>query len=277
MTERPDASADCVTCPISLEPIPQGAEVDVGGGTLLDVRSALDMVLVQGAEAVHPYTRARLRPSVIRHIYQRAAQYPETRPHLVRLGILTEQTFDSAASSTGARVRDEAELDSVRAGLLSQWDRMLDGTGGERVTPGDVTELVDHCILLRRGDYRAAQIDLVAPITSRIVPLTGRARYRLLEIEAHVLETLRRRIMQGVAGGVSNTAADPTAAGEAGGGDDDDEDDDDLPPSDTPPRWLMWVVEQAERAVMDTEQVFSSVFDPILGDVVERNVDESWA
>jgi hypothetical protein len=287
-------SSSSPTCPISLEPIPPGAEVDIGDGAVLDVRSALDMVLVQGCEAVHPYTRQRIRPETIRHIYQRAAEYPETRPHLVRLGILeaTEQSeaaTQAVIEAAGERFRDEAATESILSGLLHQWDRMLDAT--IPFAPHDVVEMVDLCITTRRGDHRAAQLDLVRPIANRLRAEqrarggVGRSLVRLHDIQQFTLSVFRARILQELTG--SSDGSDSFDSSE-----EPDHDEHEETPLSSTPRHLTQhssgsvehgsdsaaplslldhLFYQTVLALGEADAILAAPFDPILGRVVERD------
>jgi hypothetical protein len=119
------ACPSAATCPISLEPIPEGAAFEIDG-TVFDIRSVLDMVLVQGFMASHPYTRQPIPREAFRRLHSAAMALPETRAQLQSQALGAWPEFVRRMSQLGSDSRQELMQSSVEQAFETAWSRMID-------------------------------------------------------------------------------------------------------------------------------------------------------
>jgi hypothetical protein len=113
------------TCPISLESIPEGADIVIDG-IIFDVCSILDLILTNGSESTHPITRRKFTPEQIHSIHERARQYSATREKLQRAHVYEWSAFTEMLERRGASRHHEMEHDSIVQWMTSQWDVMIE-------------------------------------------------------------------------------------------------------------------------------------------------------
>jgi len=155
------ASPSPAVCPISLEPIPSGMECDLRG-TTFDLRSVLDLVLVQGMAATHPYTRERLGLSDLQAIHTAAACRPTTRAVLEERGFVGWGEFVEHCRQVASVNASEMERAMLQTAVQTAWSRILDGTAEIRDVD-DIAEIVRfHAALYGESEARRRMIADVA-------------------------------------------------------------------------------------------------------------------
>jgi hypothetical protein len=155
------ASPSPAVCPISLEPIPSGMECDLRG-TTFDLRSVLDLVLVQGMAATHPYTRERLGLSDLQAIHTAAACRPTTRAVLEERGFVGWREFVEHCRQVASVNASEMERAMLQTAVQTAWSRILDGTAEIRDVD-DIAEIVRfHAALYGESEARRRMIADVA-------------------------------------------------------------------------------------------------------------------
>lgn len=156
------------TCPISLEPIPPGLAFELHG-TTFDLRSVLDMVLVQGLSASHPYTRQRLGLDDFRRVHDSALACPETASQLADRQIADWPAFFEHCRTVASTNATEMEVGMLRTAVQTAWSRILDGSEPVRDID-DVAEIVRfHAALY--GEEAARRI-MLRDITDRYAATT---------------------------------------------------------------------------------------------------------
>jgi len=167
MAAAETASAQRPVCPISLEAIPDGAAFDLGCGTPFDIRSVLDLVLVQGAAAAHPYTRELLGADTLRRVYAAAMEHPETRAALTGRGLADEVSYAQHLRRAALGARAELDQQSLGQMLDTAWASFIDRAAAEgRVVASDLLDMVDLAMRVHRSPA-AARRHLFSRIEAR--------------------------------------------------------------------------------------------------------------
>jgi hypothetical protein len=154
-------------CPISLEAIPEGAAFDLGGGTSFDIRSVLDLALVQGAAAAHPYTRQPLDADTLRRIHAAALAFPETRAKLAERGLESEEAYAAHLARAAFGARAEMDHHSLVQLVDTAWASVMDrAVQVGSVNANDIWDVLDVANMVYRSP-EATRHHLLGRIESR--------------------------------------------------------------------------------------------------------------
>jgi hypothetical protein len=180
-------------CPISLEAIPEGAEFDLGCGTPFDLRSVLDLVLVQGGAAAHPYTRRPLGADVLRRVHAAALAHPETRATLVERALDGEEAFATHLLRAAAGARSEMDQRSLAQLLDTAWAGIMDrAVAHGRVAAEDLNDVLSIGVMMHRSPRRLRDV-LFVRLEQRYEDSTNLDELGRLRALGEILdETLRR-------------------------------------------------------------------------------------
>jgi len=113
------------TCPISLEPIPDGHAITLSG-TTFDVESILGLLLVNGSEATHPHTRKPFKEEDLRSIYAVAVINSDTRKILEEKAITNINDFLSHLRVSGEARTQEVVSSSLQQAYETSWGALID-------------------------------------------------------------------------------------------------------------------------------------------------------
>jgi hypothetical protein len=199
------------TCPISMEPIPEGARFEVDG-TAFDVRSVLDMVLVQGSMAVHPYTRQPLPAEVFARLHSSAMAFPETRALLLSRSLGAWPEFARRMAELGGRNQQELMQSSLAQAFETAWSRIFDAlleSGADwqerllRLCREEIVDLVLNTVRLQ--GHADARRNVVALIDRRCESTTCieslQRLHRLAVVVVAVMDSLAAQLGAGAGGG----------------------------------------------------------------------------
>jgi hypothetical protein len=199
------------TCPISLEPIPEGHAITLSG-TTFDVESILGLLLVTGSGATHPHTREPFKEEDLRSVYAVALINSDTRKLLEEKEITNVNGFLSHLCVSGEARTQEVISSSLQQAYETSWGALIDRVLYENapVYMSDIVEILRvFCIANRdapRPTERAVKLMLDA-IDRRLDELihggaliddTGFQAYARLERLKTIVEDIQFRPVQSV-------------------------------------------------------------------------------